>query len=87
MAKFNDETPDDDSVKYYSYAASFVPSWSNSYFFSHKIILEREGPNDGVVSVASAKWGEFKGELENVNHLDLVSPVFPKVANSSTHCP
>lgn len=29
--------------------------------FSYKIILEREGDNDGMVSLSSAKWGEFKG--------------------------
>lgn len=33
---------------------------------------EREGQNDGLVSVESAKWGEYRGTLHNVNHLDLV---------------
>lgn len=36
------------------------------------MISEKEGDNDGLVSVTSAKWGEYLGTLENVNHLDLV---------------
>ena len=27
------------------------------------------GANDGLVSVDSAKWGEYRATLENVNHL------------------
>lgn len=89
MARFNDETPDDPSVKYYSFGAEFEAGWSNPFRVSSVlvvcesllsvvsqvpwgIIAEREGPNDGLVSVESAKWGEYKGTLENVNHLDLI---------------
>ena len=36
------------------------------------VIFEKEGENDGLVSVESAKWGDYQGTLENVNHLDLV---------------
>ena len=52
------------------------------------MILEKEGPNDGLVSVRSAQWvcsyyhpnhgplnslqGKYLGTLEDVNHLDLV---------------
>jgi triacylglycerol lipase len=32
-----------------------------------------EGPNDGLVSVESAKWGEYKGTLVDVSHLDLIN--------------
>ena len=32
-----------------------------------------EGPNDGLVSVASSKWGDYKGTLVNVSHLDLIN--------------
>jgi hypothetical protein len=34
--------------------------------------MEKEGPNDGLVSVESSKWGQYLGTLEDVNHLDLV---------------
>jgi len=36
------------------------------------VILEKEGPNDGLVSVESAKWGTYVGTVEDVSHLDLV---------------
>jgi len=38
----------------------------------HGIVYEKEGPNDGLVSVASSRWGTYLGTLEQVNHSDLV---------------
>ncbi|GAA5986829.1 hypothetical protein JCM10908_000914 [Rhodotorula pacifica] len=72
MARFNEETPDDPNVRYFSYGAYFEPSWSNAFRFPWGVVYEREGMNDGLVSVDSAKWGEYRATLENVNHLDLV---------------
>jgi triacylglycerol lipase len=43
---------------------------------SQRIIEQEEGPNDGLVSVASSKWGGesgYKGTLMGVNHLDLIN--------------
>ncbi|KAL8279855.1 hypothetical protein RQP46_007705 [Phenoliferia psychrophenolica] len=72
MKRFNEETPDDPKVKYFSYGAEFEPGWSNVFRMSWGVMAEREGPNDGLVSVESSKWGEYKATLNNVNHLDLV---------------
>ncbi|BGP15387.1 lipase 2 [Rhodosporidiobolus nylandii] len=72
MARFNEDTPDDPNVKYYSYGAEFTASWSNPFYIPFGIIRQREGPNDGLVSVSSAQWGEYRATLHNVNHLDLV---------------
>jgi len=72
MARFNEETPDDPNVKYFSYGAQFEPTWSNVFRIPWGVVYEHEGANDGLVSVASAKWGEYKATLQNVNHLDLV---------------
>lgn len=72
MRKFNEETPDVDGVKYYSWGATFEPGLIDPFKWSHSVILEKEGPNDGLVSVASSKWGFYVGTLEGVNHLDLV---------------
>ncbi|GAA6036149.1 hypothetical protein JCM8097_006641 [Rhodosporidiobolus ruineniae] len=72
MARFNEDTPDDPSVKYYSYGAEFVATWSNPFYIPYNIITKREGPNDGLVSVKSAKWGEYRATLFDVNHLDLI---------------
>ncbi|KAK4057776.1 lipase 2 [Microbotryomycetes sp. JL221] len=75
MARFNDETPDDPNVNYYSYSAEFEPSWSNVFRVPWGIIHEKEGANDGLVSVTSAKWGVHKATLTNVNHLDLIGMI------------
>ena len=40
---------------------------------SHRIIQDFEGPNDGLVSVESSKWGTYKGTLVGVSHLDLIN--------------
>jgi hypothetical protein len=92
MARFNQETPDMEGTKYFSYGvfcflwfdkgrfwrgrvaegAEFKPSWSNVFRGPWGIVWEREGPNDGLVSVRSAMWGEYLGTLHDVNHLDLV---------------
>ncbi|KAF4504006.1 hypothetical protein G6O67_008630 [Ophiocordyceps sinensis] len=57
--EFNPQTPDDPSVRYFS--------------LSHNVIDEAEGPNDGLVSVASSRWGRYEGTLVGVSHLDLIN--------------
>lgn len=34
--------------------------------------MQREGPNDGLVSVNSARWGTYEGTLVGVNHLGTI---------------
>jgi triacylglycerol lipase len=72
---FNPANPNDPDVRYFSYGASAQPSIFSIFWLSHKIVQELEGPNDGVVSVASSKWGEdgYKGTLMGVTHLDLIN--------------
>ena len=66
---FNQRTPDSPDVRYYSISAARpwhrVPPF---YYHSHKIISQAEGENDGLVSVASARWGEHLGTWP-VDHL------------------
>ena len=71
--KFNPRTPDVDGVRYFSYGASLRPHWTSVFRQSHGIIEEAEGENDGLVSVASSKWGTYKATLEDVSHLDLIN--------------
>jgi hypothetical protein len=68
MSRFNEETPDDPHVSYYSFSAEFTPSWSNPFRIPWGVVYEREGPNDGLVSVQSARWGDHRATLHNVNH-------------------
>lgn len=68
---FNPRTPDDPRVRYFSVAGRtgslniWHPLWLP------KVVLDgangREG-NDGLVSVESARWGEFLGTLEGADH-------------------
>jgi len=70
---FNPRTPDREDVRYYSYGATLRPHLTSVFRKSHKIIQREEGPNDGLVSVESSMWGEYKGTLDNVSHLDLMN--------------
>jgi triacylglycerol lipase len=73
--EFNPANPDDPAVRYFSYGASARPSLFSVFRVSHDLIEELEGPNDGLVSVASSKWGKdgYKGTLMGVTHLDLIN--------------
>ncbi|VVT58302.1 uncharacterized protein SAPINGB_P006138 [Magnusiomyces paraingens] len=73
---FNPNVPDDPSVAYFSYGSAYWPQWWHMNLFfgpAQKVIYSEEGPNDGLVSVASARWGHYLGTIENVNHLDLIN--------------
>ncbi|KAF8807760.1 alpha/beta-hydrolase [Phlegmacium glaucopus] len=72
MRKFNEETPDVPGVQYFSWGAVYDPGLIDTWKWPHSVILEKEGPNDGLVSVESSKWGTYLGTLSQVNHLDLV---------------
>jgi triacylglycerol lipase len=61
-AAFNEANPDDPRVYYRSYATEIDEGYGEPlYVWLYGIIGEREGPNDGFVSVESARWGDFRG--------------------------
>ena len=73
--KFNGENPDSPNVYYQSYA--FVMRRDIILWFTHLIINKIEGENDGLVSVKSAEWGDFKGvkrsnSKRGISHCDEV---------------
>lgn len=72
MKMFNTEVIDREDIKYYSWGASFEAGLFDTFRWPWSVIYAKEGPNDGMVSVSSAKWGEYRGTLLGVNHLDLV---------------
>lgn len=52
------------------------PKWWSVFRSSHRILERLEGYNDGLVSVASSRWGGdngYKGTLVDVSHLDLIN--------------
>ncbi|WVQ94713.1 hypothetical protein IAU59_001793 [Kwoniella sp. CBS 9459] len=72
MREFNAQILDKEDVSYFSWGASIEPGLLDTFRWPHSVIMEKEGPNDGLVSVHSAMWGEYRGTLVGVNHLDLV---------------
>ncbi|KAI8888402.1 alpha/beta-hydrolase [Backusella circina FSU 941] len=68
---FNPNTPDDPSVSYYSYgAAAQLPAWSSLLGLPWKLVYDKEGDNDGMVSIDSAKWGTYVKTIQ-ADHWDL----------------
>ena len=78
MEKFNRENPDVPGVFYQSYACVMSHPFSDLNLSTANFILNRlEGPNDGLVSVASASWGENVHILRSavfrgISHLDAI---------------
>ncbi len=73
-SRFNEETPDVEQVRYYSVAGRLDPNTvATEWLFSHGIIHEVEGPNDGLVSVQSAQWGSEPSAVWDADHSELVN--------------
>jgi len=78
MKDFNKTVTDSRLVYYQSYACAidrkfFNPLWKKMY----ETIADKEGVNDGLVSVDSAKWGNFRGVVNcegkpRVTHADII---------------
>ncbi len=75
--KFNQEVPDQPGVRYFSVAGRFECSWfAPEWSLPASVLSRTEGDNDGVVSVASATYGEHC-EVWDADHLGLVNWSFP----------
>ena len=78
MERFNRENPDVPNVFYQSIACVMSRPFSDIHLSTANFILNRiEGPNDGLVSVASASWGENvrilrSGVFRGISHLDAI---------------
>lgn len=77
---FNREVRNDPKVGYFSFGALMDPSGFKLFRATYEIIklaIEESGgtfvENDGMVSVSLARWGDYKGTLDNVDHLDLIN--------------
>jgi len=72
MKVFNENTPNDSGIYYQSYASK-IKTFDLMFEIPWLIGLYYEGANDGLVSVESAKWGEFKGVIDGAWWCDGVS--------------
>jgi triacylglycerol lipase len=45
-----------EGVRYFSWGAWYEPGLIDTRKYPHSVVMEEEGPNDGLVSVESSKW-------------------------------
>lgn len=75
---FNETIVNSPEVYYQSYVGIMSHSHSDMIMsIPHFVVKRFDGDNDGLVSVSSAQWGEFKGAItgktvRGVSHADLV---------------
>ncbi|MGL6094760.1 MAG: esterase/lipase family protein [Fimbriiglobus sp.] len=70
---FNDRVPNAPGVKYQSVAGVCVRPWIGpEWAFPSRLVGRAEGANDGVVSLASATWGD-RTEVWDGDHLNIVN--------------
>jgi triacylglycerol lipase len=75
--RFNEEIADSPRVRYFSVAGRHNNGWhSPEWQLPHRIVASTEGPNDGLVSVASATHGEIC-DLWEGDHLSLINWLNP----------
>ena len=71
--RFNEDVPDAPGVRYAAVAGVCDRAWLGAeWAVPARIVGRAEGPNDGVVSVASATWGG-RTDLWAGDHLNLVN--------------
>lgn len=75
--RFNREVKDSGKVYYQSYASLMKKPYNDMLLsIPHSVVKYFDGECDGIVSIDSAKWGEYKGlikggPLRGVSHSDL----------------
>jgi triacylglycerol lipase len=65
---FNQQVPDHPDVQYWSYGCRAGKGTDTPidpiFRYLNKYLYEKEGVNDGIVSVQSARWGEYLGTVD-----------------------
>lgn len=97
---FNPSTPDRDDVRYFSIAARTprIPIWHPLWLpklvldgaEKRRVELGKAAPpewrgNDGLVSVDSARWGEFLGTFDMCDHWEMRGSSGLSTAEASKH--
>lgn len=87
QGEFNPQNPDDPRVEYISYtgrtcdALAYLDPENECrdlcdplIGWAYRMLKETRGANDGLVTVESAKWGEYRGEMV-ADHIDEVGQI------------
>jgi triacylglycerol lipase len=70
---FNEDTPNAPGVRYFSVAGNYrAQGFNPSWHLSAPIVEQAEGPCDGIVSIASASWGD-DCEVWEGDHISLIN--------------
>lgn len=79
MHEFNKTVKDQPEIAYRSYTGIIDRWYPNPIIAAlHDFVRDIDGENDGLVSLKSSQWGEFKGILKparggmGVSHLDMI---------------
>ena len=78
MKKFNDSNPDVEGIYYQSYASAMKSSFSDVIMLFQNVVVRLiEGENDGMVTITSARWTNFKdiwrgSSRRGISHVDTV---------------
>lgn len=76
-AQFNLRTPDVPGIRYFAVAGHCQGPWLTlKWRLPHAIVSRVEGPNDGIVAIESARWGEHTDVWEG-DHLNLINSPNP----------
>jgi triacylglycerol lipase len=63
--EFNAATPDAPHIHYFSYGGDVPPARLTPFLRrAWGLLTAVEGPNDGLVSIQSSRWGEFLGAIQ-----------------------
>jgi triacylglycerol lipase len=74
---FNQDVPDAPGVRYFSVAGRFGGAWLHpQWALPQHVVTAVEGPNDGIVSVTSATYGE-SCDVWDGDHVSLVNQANP----------
>jgi len=75
---FNEKYPDREGVYYQSYASLMKSGFSSKLLcIPYWVLKKLDAPNDGLVTVESARWGHFRGVVTNrrlrgISHGDMI---------------
>lgn len=82
MKEFNHDNPNAKDVYYQSYGTHMLSPLNDPVFaLPHELLNRYEGVNDGMVSEASYRWGEFQGVVTGkvkgigISHLQITGSV------------
>jgi triacylglycerol lipase len=75
--RFAEQTPNSPKVRYFSFGGEVGPAHLSPVLRrAWSILMPIEGPNDGMVSAASARWGEYLGTIHADHYAQTPDAVF-----------